>query len=170
MIAIFCIIFFVCILSLFVSMNAQKVREAQQNESTPIEQEYYKKSWARFNEERENKCSGVSSQSYYEYTIVGMKYRRLPDYVLESFHTGYLQHDRRNKYDDMAIGVYNDDGRCVGYIPSPENMEIYDAMSKADIKQVHVLGSIEKNYDDYGKVQWIGRVYIDTEDLNLPKD
>ena len=27
----------------------------------------------------------------------------------------------------------------------------------------------EKNYD-YDNVRWIGRVYIDTEDLSLPKD
>ena len=168
MIVIFCIIFFDCILILFASTNVQKARKTQ-DESIPLELEYYKKAWERFNEGRGDKCSGASSQAYYEYPIVGMQYRRLPDYVFESFHTGYLQHDKRNKYDDMAIGVYNDDGRCVGYIPSPENMEIYDAMSEADVKKVHVLGCIEKNYD-YDNVRWIGRVYIDTEDLSLPKD
>lgn len=168
MIVIFCIIFLVCIVSLGVLINAQKTRKAQDKPS-PMDLEYYEKSWEKFNGGKGDKCSEAGSRSYYEYPIVGMEYRRLPTYVLESFHIGYLQHDKRNKYDDMAIGVYNDDGRCVGYIPSPENMEIYDAMSKADVKKVHVLGCIEKNYS-YEKVRWIGRVYIDTEDLSLPKD
>lgn len=167
MIAIFSIIFCVCIVGFAMSINAQKARKIQ-DKPIPTEMDY-RKSWEKFNEGRRDKCSHARSRTYYEYPIVGMKYRKLPDYQFECFCTGYLRHDKRNKHDDMAIGVYDEEGCCVGYIPSPENIEIYVAMQEDGIEKVDVLGSIEKNYDS-GKMRWIGRVYIDTEDLNLPEE
>lgn len=108
------------------------------------------------------------SQLYWEYPIVGIKYRKLSHQELESFYCGTLKHDKKNKYDDLAIGVYNENGRCVGYIPVPENEEIHKAMQETGIDEVDVIGSIEKSYD-CGYMSWIGRVYIKKEVLNLPE-
>ncbi len=160
-----CILFFCSILGLAIWAIQKIAKESNSSDDDCIEKKGFAKSWEQFDDSR----NPTNSQEYWEYPIVGMKYRRLSCFELESFRYGTLKHDKRNKHDDHAIGVYNEDNRCVGYIPVPENEEIYDAMQEAGIDEVDVIGSIEKSYGYDGFESWVGRVYIKVEDLNLPE-
>lgn len=122
---IFCIVVVIAILVFFILLNSTKTSETSM-EVDPQAQERYIRAWEQFDARRCAEGTPSTSQLYWEYPIVGMKYRKLPAYELEGFYSGVLKHDKKNKHDDLAIGVYNDNGRCVGYIPVPENEEIYD--------------------------------------------
>jgi hypothetical protein len=101
-----------------------------------------------------------------EYHIVGMKYRRLPKYVFEEFSSGYIKHDAKNKHDDRAVGVYNDDGQCVGYIPQPDNEYLYEVLIDNDVEAIPVTGYICES-DDNGYKAWVGRVFVQYEYFEL---
>lgn len=163
----FCIITVIAIVGFFMSLNSPKASKTSVEVDSQA-QERYVRAWERFDAHQSTEKKTSTSQLYWEYPIVGMKYRRMSDYELESFYCGTLKHDKKNRHDDLAIGVYNENGRCVGYIPVPDNEEVYDAMQEAGLDEVDVIGSIEKSYESGYKV-WIGRVYIKKEILNLPE-
>ena len=100
-----------------------------------------------------------------EYHIVGMKYRKLTDDELESFSGGYLMIDPDNQYDSEAVGVYNFDEKCVGYIPRPYNVELFTILQQSSAGTLPVRGWIDKSYD-YGKKAWVGRVYVKKKYFN----
>ena len=163
---IFCIVAVIGIVGFFISINSTKAKPS--GKVDPQAKERYDRAWDSFNAHSHVEAAASSSQLYWEYPIVGMKYRKLSHQELESFYCGTLKHDKKNKHDDLAIGVFNENGRCVGYIPVPENEEIYEAMQEAGVDEVDVIGSIEKNYD-CADMCWGGRVYIKKEFLILPE-
>lgn len=94
------------------------------------------------------------------YSIVGMKHRRIPKYVLENFLYGYMILEPKNKYDPYAIAVYDMDNQKIGYIPQDENMELYDIMIDEPKKKVEVIGHVWEECEYDGYINWKGELII----------
>lgn len=95
-----------------------------------------------------------------EYSIVGMRHRRIPTTVLENFCYGYMKLEPKNRYDPYAIAVFNTDNQKIGYIPKDENFELYEIMNKEPKRKVDVIGHVweEQEYD--GFLNWKGELII----------
>lgn len=95
-----------------------------------------------------------------QYSIVGMKHRRIPKCVLENFVYGYMKLEPKNKYDPYAIAVYSNDNQKIGYIPKDENIELYDIMIEEPQKKVEVIGHVWKECEYDGYLNWRGELII----------
>lgn len=95
------------------------------------------------------KAIGLSARKGYEkFQIAGAYYRNLPVEMVGRFN-GYAMAETNNEYDPFAIGIYNDAGMHLGFLPrGNEKLHSYILDEGG---RVHAYGYLGYNSGMYGE-------------------
>lgn len=96
----------------------------------------------------------------YETRIAGA-YHHCDDSDIGGF-IGYIQPDANNRYDRNAIGVYNNDGKLLGYIPKEETADVRRWATQPHLPCIGYILSGDK-VDYWGRVTIIDTDPVRTE-------